>query len=55
MTTDRPDSTPGEVRRLIDDGGATLPLPGGGDTGGRWQELTRLARRDVVVGRFTFG
>lgn len=54
MTTHRPDrpvSTPTRVRRLIDDGGATIPLPGGGDTGGRWQELTRLARQDVVVGR----
>ena len=51
MTTDRPDSTPTDVRRLIDDGAATLPLPGGGDTGRRWQELTRLARQDVVVGR----
>ena len=65
MITDRPDhpdqrgalessdatDTPTKVRRLIDEGAATLPVPGGGDTRRRWRELTRLSRQDVVVGR----
>lgn len=37
------------------DGELELPLPGGGDTTGRWRELARWGRRDLTLARLAEG
>ncbi len=41
----------GLALELARDLGATLPLPGGGDTAGRWRVLTELGRANLTVAR----
>ncbi|WP_425307872.1 acyl-CoA dehydrogenase family protein [Ammonicoccus fulvus] len=48
--TATPDAIAGAVRERLADATA-LPMPGGGDTKARWQQLTAWAREHVVVGR----
>ncbi|MET0234494.1 MAG: acyl-CoA dehydrogenase family protein [Kibdelosporangium sp.] len=44
-----------ELRTVIAGGGLDLPMPGGGDTAGRWAGLARLGRRDLALARLAEG
>jgi alkylation response protein AidB-like acyl-CoA dehydrogenase len=41
--------------RMVETGELELPLPGSGDTGGRWQALTAIAERDLALARLAEG
>lgn len=47
MRSDAPET----ARRWIYEGRADLPLPGAGDTAGRWRELRSMARQEVAAAR----
>jgi hypothetical protein len=49
------ESVAAELRALAAAGELELPLPGHGDTLGRWQALAELGRRDLVLGRLAEG
>jgi alkylation response protein AidB-like acyl-CoA dehydrogenase len=44
-----------ELRALVVAGDMDLPLPGSGDTAGRWAALARLGRRDLALARLAEG
>ncbi|MET0135591.1 MAG: acyl-CoA dehydrogenase family protein [Kibdelosporangium sp.] len=44
-----------QLRALLAAGEMDLPLPGGGDTAGRWATLARLGRRDLALARLAEG
>ncbi|MET0701191.1 MAG: acyl-CoA dehydrogenase [Mycobacterium sp.] len=43
--------TAGLVRHWLESGRLNLPLPGSGEIGTRWQQLSELAESDIVAGR----
>lgn len=45
----------GELRSLLAAGELDLPLPGGGDTAGRWSALMQFGRRDLALARLAEG
>jgi alkylation response protein AidB-like acyl-CoA dehydrogenase len=44
-----------EFTRMVDAGELELPLPGSGDTRGRWHALTAIAERDLALARLAEG
>ena len=44
-----------EFTRMVDAGELDLPLPGSGDTRGRWHALTAIAERDLALARLAEG
>lgn len=49
------ESVASELRSLLAAGELDLPLPGGGDTTGRWSALARFGRRDLALARLAEG